>query len=292
MARARHSPPSYHQGYADRPSRSAYPGLWEGLIGAWVPALGVTGGTLRDVSGHGVHGTLVSIPSTGWGISNNPRVPGYALTFDGSADYVTMGDAEAFNFTSGQMAVLVWFKTPARDILENERLVSHGFAGTDFGFDLAFNKTGDIMTFGDSAGFRKTTNVFDDGNWHRIVGQHNGTNALSGLFIYVDGIREDDDEAGTFNGFSVNSEPLTIGGSFNSSTAEKFFNGEIGEVRIYNRILAEAEILFDYYVPLAPFILRDRLFVKAPAVVVGKTKEQGMTQYRDSRRRCIAGLWI
>ena len=42
-------------------SEAAYPHLRRGLVGAWVPSLGVTGNTLRDVSGRGSHGVLTNM---------------------------------------------------------------------------------------------------------------------------------------------------------------------------------------------------------------------------------------
>lgn len=50
--------PSWLNGFAPRDGPSQTPGLWKGLVGAWVPALGGTGGTLRDVSGRQSGGTL------------------------------------------------------------------------------------------------------------------------------------------------------------------------------------------------------------------------------------------
>jgi len=38
-----HDQPSYKAGYAKSASESANPELWDGLRGAWVPAMGSTG---------------------------------------------------------------------------------------------------------------------------------------------------------------------------------------------------------------------------------------------------------
>lgn len=59
--------PSFKTGYAKNASESANPQLWEGLVGAWMPSFGVTGGTLRDVSGNHNNGTLNNMdPATDW----------------------------------------------------------------------------------------------------------------------------------------------------------------------------------------------------------------------------------
>lgn len=72
---------------AHNASEAAYPHLWQGLAGAWSPSLGVTGDTLRDVSGHGNHGTLTGMdPATDWQVSGG----GWSLDFDGSNDYIPL----------------------------------------------------------------------------------------------------------------------------------------------------------------------------------------------------------
>ena len=70
-------------------SEAAYPHLRQGLVGAWVPGLGVTGGTLRDASGRKHHGTLTNMDSaTDWQASGG----GWCLDFDGSNDYAPCGN--------------------------------------------------------------------------------------------------------------------------------------------------------------------------------------------------------
>jgi hypothetical protein len=72
---------------AHNASEAAYPHLWRGLVGAWVPSLGVTGGTLRDASGRGYHGTLTNMDAaTDWQTSG-----GGSLDFDGTNDYAPCG---------------------------------------------------------------------------------------------------------------------------------------------------------------------------------------------------------
>ena len=55
--------PSYKSGYARSAAESSVPHLWDGLKGLWMPTLGRTGLTLRDVSGNRNHGTLTNGPT-------------------------------------------------------------------------------------------------------------------------------------------------------------------------------------------------------------------------------------
>lgn len=82
--RARSVNPSWKQGFARNAAQSAYPNRWKGLGGAWVPALGVTGGTLFDVSGRKNHGTLTDGPT--WVATEK----GWATAFNSSLNRITM----------------------------------------------------------------------------------------------------------------------------------------------------------------------------------------------------------
>ena len=77
--------PTYKSGYARCAAESANPGPWKELDGLWVPTLGPTGLTLRDVSGHGNHGTLTNMdPATDWQVG--PR--GWGLELDGTTERI------------------------------------------------------------------------------------------------------------------------------------------------------------------------------------------------------------
>ena len=57
----------YATKYARHAGEALYPNLWKDLAGLWVPGMGQTAGTLRDLSGHGNHGTLTNMDiATDW----------------------------------------------------------------------------------------------------------------------------------------------------------------------------------------------------------------------------------
>ena len=85
--------PSYATGYARNASESANPNLWKGLVGAWMPSFGVTGGTLKDVSGNGNDVVQVGA-GAGWQASSlrngsvnkyNPDINRYMIAEDASS---------------------------------------------------------------------------------------------------------------------------------------------------------------------------------------------------------------
>jgi hypothetical protein len=73
--------PSYAQGFARCAGESAYPGLWRGLVAAWLPSLGPSGGELFDTSGYKNNGALTNMNvGSDW----IPTLDGYALNFGGT----------------------------------------------------------------------------------------------------------------------------------------------------------------------------------------------------------------
>lgn len=161
---------------------------------------------------------------------------GNALSFNGSTDYVLIGDQpelesmtqltvaawiKGTNMTSDNVVVAKWYTATVSWIL---RIGSCNSGKAEF----------DTNT-GSSVGSCGTTSV-DDGNWHFIVGTYDGTNQR----LYVDGVLEDTDaQTGTI---SNSEEEVCIGAACNGATQGSLFNGEIDDVRIWNRALSQAEI--------------------------------------------------
>ena len=94
---------------AQNASEAAYPHLWRGLAGAWVPSLGVTGGTLRDVSTYSNNGTLTNMDAaTDWQQAGR----GWCLDLDGSNDLIATG-SDLPHFDASNRTVAVWFRLDA-----------------------------------------------------------------------------------------------------------------------------------------------------------------------------------
>lgn len=97
---------TYLEGFAPRDFQPAYPGLWNGCVGAWYPGLGPTGATLRDWSGFQRHGTLTNTTlATAWAVNQG----GYCLDLDGSNDFVTAGAPLQFDGIS-EVTLSAWVR--------------------------------------------------------------------------------------------------------------------------------------------------------------------------------------
>jgi len=264
--------PSYQTGFARSAGESAYPQFWKGQIGAWVPELGPTGNTLRDVSGFGNHGTLQNMdPATDWVIGGNPRIPGYVLDYDGSDDQAAMGDV--VDVGTADITGVMWVKFTSANsmsIIAKREGTGAGSPGYLFGIDLGVGDGRFLAEIADgSVDFNiQGTTAMNDGLWHHIVCGFDRNNA-GNSFLLVDGVADISGTSGTMpTGSMANAVGLFIG---DMHTGTLSFAGNIGQVRLYDRLLLRKEAILDYQIGLAFVSLRPRIIASVPAVGGGRT---------------------
>ena len=241
--------PSYASGYAKNASQSAHPNLWDGLVGAWMPSLGVTGETLRDVSGNGNHGTLTFMDAaTDWVATSK----GLALDFDGVDDYVELSNGILDPNQDFTVSTFVRVK----DASSYKTIISNSTYTGSLQIRIENNNQvriidsyqADVSTF---SNFTASINT-----WYGIV-----VNRSSDVYrLYVDG-----EFKSSFSSSNVYStQPKTIGTNYNNTER---FNGDISNVSAYNRALSPSEIKQLYVDSLAPFRRKQRVSVAVPAAV-------------------------
>lgn len=263
MVLARLHTPSWRQGFARYRHRSAYPGLWDGLLAAWLPALGPTGSTLRDISGRGKHGVLTNMaPGSDWVTTGKRGLP-YALDFDGSDDHIeTAGgflEAEAGTlavyFTAGLQLGADRYIMAARTPGSNNRIYIYVSSPTanDLGFGWADNAI--AMTH--------DNNIAGDGKWHLAALTWSGDGAS--VLGYLDG------EQITSDSGALSSAPSNFRlGSFAEVTPYQFFLGKIAAGWAYNRALRRSEIRALYRKPLGLAWRRAMVFPAVTAVTAAR----------------------
>jgi len=269
MVLVRAAPPSYHQGYARSAGESLYPWTWNGLKGAWIPALGQSGTDIRDVSGYRNNGTLVLMdPLSDYVIGGNFRLPGFALDFDASNDRIDIPDSDLW--TGGSQATWsTWLKPDANTV--NLCWLMKGTYSTSWTFALQWSATfGGITIFVTDAEDDTGANHYTTSDvgitvdtWYHIVVVFNGSNdGSTRVQIYVDGFLVSGSEVGTLPAALVSSDNELRIGEFTG--IGRNFSGNISSVTIYDRAWTANEVLFHYRVPLAPF-LRSRRIIGATA---------------------------
>ena len=220
--------PSYATGFAQWPGMSEYPGLWNGLVGAWDASLGATGNKVFDLSGNGNTGTFVSAMS--W----VPGDSGPALNFPGGNDYVSILDSPSLRCPT-TVSVFARFRTTHATNIQVIFSKNH----TDY--EVLIDINGNIQAFwGDGAAF-ETATVANNGritvnNWHDVCFVID--KSIGRVWFYVDGqfIGTDTDTARTGSGSLI----AKIGMRSSSNIFDWY--GDISHVYVYNRLLSASEI--------------------------------------------------
>lgn len=197
--------------------------------------------SIIDLSGNDDNGLL------GNGTVANMPVYSYynkgTFKFDGSADYINCGNANALNFGSGDFSVEMWF-TRDSNATTNLRLLSKGadsdvsgsagfaFFGSDSGINFAINPSG-ARTIISAASYSV-------GEWVHVVAvvQRGSTMRTYKNAVLTSSATA---PAGSVSSASNN---LNIGRSSESSSL--YWAGNIAMVRIYNKALSVAEITQNY----------------------------------------------
>jgi hypothetical protein len=171
----------------------------------------------------------------------DPVINSNVLSLDGDGDYVVITDSNtpgsAFDIT-GTITVACWIKIPNFD-KDWQAIVTKGdsawrlarASGTGTGIGVEFACNGLSPSSWVSGEIR-----VDDGQWHHVAGVYDGS---SKLCIYVDGIL--DSFENTSGSISNNTYNVLIGE--NEGTPGREWNGQIDDVRIYNRALSHGEIV-------------------------------------------------
>jgi hypothetical protein len=207
--------------------------LWSfntGRLVAWWKFDEGSGDTVADSSGFGHSGKLIGDPNWIDGII------GRALAFDGDGDCVDMGKDPAFDIKN-QITVSAWIKVNTFD-KDWQTIIAKGDRSWRLQRNwnnntLEFACSGLVVPGSDWGPVYGNTDV-NDGHWHHVAGVYDQQK----ICLYVDGSL---DASATASGtIRVNEEPVYIGE--NSQMPNRFWNGMIDDVRIYNYALSAEEI--------------------------------------------------
>ena len=203
-----------------------------GLVGHW--KLDETSGTTAaDSSGNGNDGTMNSgLDATS---DSGKGAVGNALRFLSNYGAISIPDDATLN-PSNQITVSSWIKTTNAS---TSRMLYKWDGGSNN--DYILWKTGagiprfEINTSGGSVILSATAVDINDGIWHHITGTYDG----STVSIYVDGVFNNSiAHSGTLND---GTRPIVVGAE-NTTGATFSVNGQLDDVRIYDRAITDAEV--------------------------------------------------
>jgi hypothetical protein len=215
-------------------------GLTTLLDAGFTPSYPKSGTTWTDLSFGGNNGTLTNGPT--YSPDN-----GGSIVFDGTNDYVSILNNTTVSFTIG-----CWINTTATSFTGSEGYEGNGIVWSDVGgiandFVLSILNNKASWFTGDNTTTINGTTTINTGSWFYITVVKNGTNSTKELFI--NGISE---SIGTSGTSTLTANPnIIIGGNTLDS---RYFNGKIAQVKIYNRVLSESEILQNYNSQINRFI--------------------------------------
>ncbi len=199
------------------------------LVGCWLMEEG-SGSTIIDSSGSGNDGALSGDPAWTTGVN------GMALALDGSGDYALVPDDASLDLAN-QLTLAAWIQ-PANS--GTQYLVKKATQSGVDGYELSLASSGKIFTrlnqdtSGNTYRIDSTSDYSTDGStWMHVAATYDGTT----LRLYVDG-QEENSMAATIT-IATNSLPLGIG---TQSDGGSPLQGNLDEVRVYNRALSESEI--------------------------------------------------
>ena len=215
-----------------------------GPVGYWPLNENTGTTTVNDVSGNGNTGTMSGFSSSSWVQGKL----GSALDFDGTDDYVNVGNSNTLDLTK-QFTISGWFYRNS-DSGGFERLIAKtnkdNAGNNDWSWMMQIDNTDKLevgcVNTGDSASQLDSASTIPAGSWHHLVGIKNATE----YEIYIDGVKNASGiTSGIFGDCKDNNMEAYIGRLGDAGTWYYGFNGKIDDIRIYNYIRTPSQIVED-----------------------------------------------
>ncbi len=172
----------------------------------------------NDISGNGNDGTYVGGMGT---VTSDGKL---CYDFDGSNDYIDLNDQ--WNFV-GNYSYSLWIN---KDSGASVQVIGNRDTNAD-GWLAYINGSNVLRSYNDTAATSSSTPVISNSTWYCIAVTYDGTN----LSVYKNGVLDSFVAASQQTASTRNAE---IGRYTNNAA----YNGQIDDVRFYNRVLTQAEI--------------------------------------------------
>ena len=183
-----------------------------------------SGTTWRDMSGNNITGSLTNDPTFN-------SANGGSIVFDGTNDSVIMADNSALNTQTP--SVEVWIKTNTTN--QNGFWFEKGTVNSQY--SLFQEGTSIVWRQSDRSQYTPTATYITTTNWAQVLGTYTSGDRRT----YINGIlRTSDAQTGVV---ATNAGGMFIGTYGGGGYP---YNGNVAVVRVYNRILSQAEILQNY----------------------------------------------
>ena len=190
-----------------------------------------TGTTWYDLTKNGNNGVLTSGP-----VYNSEN--GGNITFDGVDDYVNLGNPNSLDILN--FTICTWAKSTSFSDYQN--IIFKGSLTGQYGINLESSGRWSIQPNNTFPGWF-INDYLELNTWYFFCGTYDGTK----ITAYRDGVQKAQYSSPQSNYGSV----VTVGADIYNN---RYFNGKISSVQIYNRPLTSSEILQNYNSTKSRFI--------------------------------------
>lgn len=179
--------------------------------------------------------------------AGQPGYAGLAVDFGGTEDYIDLGNPAHLNF-EGQITLAAWIKPRASDGYRS--ILTHGQDVSE-GKQVFFHINGEKYQVGywdngDTARASYDVPPEDLDTWVHLAGTYDG----AAWRLYRNGVLVDEQASST--GAILVSRSWFVGARDRSTGTDRFFDGLIDDVRIYNRALSGVEVGALFSTPTVP----------------------------------------
>ena len=244
----------------DNLSQSSPIGDEEGLVAYWSFNFG-DGEILYDHSGNQNHGTIngaawqeiiegctdsyagnydENATSDDGSCTDYPDNGDYSLSFDGENDYIDFGTSTTTEISS-HISIVAWFKLNNFNNGLSTLIMKESTSLSDnnaYGINKTYNGNGLDFVIGDgNSNNVVSTQELQPDKWYYLVCTNDGVTSK----IYIDGILHDEISSGNPAGPNEN---LKMGLHSTLSTSDRYWNGAIDNVSLWNVALDQDQIQF------------------------------------------------
>jgi len=189
-----------------------------------------SGTTWTDLSGNSNNGTLTNGPTFS-------SANGGSIAFDGTNDYININSSNSL-LSAAQGTVNIWFKYNSISVNGNSIISKIDSVQSNNGYNIYLYNNyiiGEIKVSGTAynIGFSVSSGI-----WYNSTITYSSNGFIS---CYLNGIKR-----GTYNlpSFTMTTQALRLATA--NDTYWGYFNGNISNVQIYNKVLTDSDILKNY----------------------------------------------
>lgn len=194
-------------------------------------------------------GTLYGFDSSGGDSGGGEFSNSYALSLDGTDEYMSIPDADVFSLGNGSgtdnaFSISGWFNA---DSIHTNYIATKDYStDREWAFRTVVNQF-HFFAFGTGGGYigRKYTTDLEGGQWYHAVATYDGSKASSGIKLYLNGSRVDDADyaGGTYTAAVNTSEEIRVSALHRNNT---YSAGKVDELSFFNTELSASDVTAIY----------------------------------------------